>query len=76
MDFNIELGWACQAHNVVQNTIIQTVGTERVQVTSNWGKQGETGVLWLQVEKTGGNLYLDMEPATEYKVRGSTATLV
>ena len=50
------------------------ITNERVQVTSNGGKQGETGVLWLQVEKTGGNLYLNMESATESKVRGGTAT--
>jgi len=26
MNFNMESGWAFQAHNVVWNTIIQTVG--------------------------------------------------
>ena len=56
----------------------QMRGSRGPQVGETGGNRWETGVLWLQVEKTGGNLYLDMESATESEVsgiRGGTATL-
>ena len=52
-------------------------GSGGPRVGETGGNGWETGVLWLQVEKTGGNLYLDMESATVSEVsgvRGGTAT--
>ena len=46
-------------------------------MTSSGETGGENRCMWLQVEKTGGNLYLDMESATVSEVsgvRGGTAT--